>query len=113
MNFSELFENNDEYSVMNEVTKLCTEYMYLGLTMLPKNVNYSEKAKEIFVYISSIFQDVVKASNLDDIVFSFVEAILLENLSYNDRMRLINNFQRGEFKELTNAYIRENIKIGF
>lgn len=106
-------ENNDEYTLMNEVTKLCTEYMYLGLTVLPKDINYSEKAKETFVYISSIFQDVVKASNLDDIVFSFIEAILLENLSYNDKMRLINNFSRGEFKELTNAYIKENIKIGF
>ncbi len=105
--------DSENYDVMNEVTKLATEYMSLGLTVLPKDINYTEKAKEMYVYISSIYQDVVRASNLDDIVFSFVEAILLENLGYNDRMRLINNFSRGEWKELTNAYIKENIKIGF
>ena len=75
--------------------------------------NYSEEAVIYYIYISSILQDIVFANKIEDIDYSFIEALRCENLDYYKRMYFINNYERKEWKDITNSAENPSKKIGF
>lgn len=109
---SDLYTN--KYNILKDVIELSEKYLRVGITVLPKHENCTKQAKEEYIYISSILQDIIINLNKPEIIFSFVEAIMIEDLSYEQRLGLINNFKDEKWKVLTNSI--DNIytkKVGF
>ena len=102
-----------EAKTIEDLITLSKKYLNMGITVLPEKLSECKEAQELYVYISSILQDVVINLNKVDIVFSFVEAMLLENLSYEDKLDLINNYRNERWKALTNAVNITNNRVGF
>lgn len=109
-----LVGNDDEAKTYSEVATLLTKHLSMGVTIIPNEEykTFSKKAIVIYSYISSIKQDIVYAYKHFDIDFSFIEALLLPDLSEEKRMYFINNYEKKEWKELTNNYHYRS-KIGF
>lgn len=109
--------NGDEkmHKLFSEVATLAEKYLHSGYTVVPadeKN-NFSEESITYYVYLSSILQDIVYAYNKQNIDFSFIEALMLDDLDYFKRMYYINNYERKEWKDLTNSACNPSKKIGF
>jgi len=102
-----------EMNVINDLIILSEKYLNLGITVLPENVTACKEAQKLYIFISSILQDVVINLNKTDITFSFVEAMLLENVSYEEKLDLINRYRDERWKVLTNAVSIHNNKVGF
>ena len=102
-----------EMKTIEDLIILSKKYLNMGITVLPEKLDECKEAQELYVYISSILQDVVINLNKVDIVFSFVEAMLLDNLSYEDKLDLINNYTAEKWKALTNAINITNNRVGF
>lgn len=111
----ELLGENKKASTVKEIAELSEKYLHAGYTVVPKNAlsKYSEVAVEYYSIISSVLQDVVYAFNKQNIDFSFVEAITSEDLDYYKRMYYVNNYQRNEWKDVTNSASNPSKKIGF
>ena len=110
-----LQSNEEKSSVVKEVAVLAEKYLHAGYTVVPKESakQFSEQAINYYSLISSVLQDVVYALNRHNIDFSFVEAISAEELDYYKRMYFINNYQRAEWKDVTNSAHNPAKKIGF
>lgn len=106
--------NEEEAKIYTEVATLMTKYLSMGVTIIPtkEKDSFSDKAIVLYSFISSIKQDIVYAYKHFDIDFSFVEALLLPELSAEKKMYFINHYEKKEWKELTNSYHYRN-KIGF
>lgn len=91
------------------------KYLKSGYTILPDAVKnlYSKEAQTYYVYISSIKQDVVYAYDKTAIDFSFVEAITSDSLDYFEKMEYINNYEKKEWKNVTNSSEKPPKKLGF
>jgi len=95
------------------------KYLDNGVTVLPEKVanSINQDAKELYAYISSIKQDIILPLGKNRIDFSFVEVILLNNLSYRKKMFYINNYSNpnvtNEWKDITNASAGKEAQIGF
>lgn len=109
--------NHTLANIYKEVSLLCKEYLNDGLTVLPDSVrtSTSKEAYTEFVLISSIFQDIVRSRNQSTnlIDYSFLEVIFMTNLSFNDKMRYINNYQDYRWREVTNTSNEPSRFIGF
>ncbi|MEG2451022.1 MAG: hypothetical protein RSB09_04735, partial [Clostridia bacterium] len=91
------------------------KYLFAGYTVIPEKAKalYSEKARIYYVYISSIFQDIVHTQKVVDINFSFIEAITSDKIDYFKRMSFINNYSDQQWKEITNSSQSPTKKLGF
>lgn len=109
-----LLDNKEESAVYYEVAELLTRFLVEGITVLDGNEfdRYSDRALELYAYISSIKQDIVYAYKHFDIDLSFVEAITLPALTKEKRMYFINNYDKKEWKDLTHSSYHRN-KVGF
>ena len=109
--------NNDKEnsSLYYELAELSSKYLLAGYTVLPEKIKseYSEKARLYYVYISTIKQDVVFAYNRFNIDFSFIEAVTSDSLDYFQKMNYINNYEKKEWKNVTNSSEKPSKKIGF
>ncbi|MBE7089015.1 MAG: hypothetical protein E7370_05850 [Clostridiales bacterium] len=109
--------NKDEKTsnIFTEVAYLCERYLKCGCTVLDDEVKkqFSEDATAYYVYISTIVQDVVYAYNKKNIDFSFVEAISSKTLTYYEIMNYINNYERKEWKNVTNSVEKPVKSLGF
>ena len=105
----------EKASVTKEVATLAENYLHAGYTVIPQESakKYSEQAISYYSLISSILQDVVYALNKHNIDFSFVEAISSDELDYYKRMYFVNNYQRAEWRDVTNSAHNPAKKIGF
>ncbi len=110
----ELLGNKEKADLYGEVAELCDRYLNSGITIVPNEVkaNYSEAACTEFAYISSIKLDIVYPYKRNEIDFSFVEAFLSDDLDFYQKMRFINNYERKEWREVTNSSTRP-VKLGF
>lgn len=101
--------------VFNQTALLADKYLYAGYTVIPQSEQekYQKEALTYYVYISSILQDVVYAYNMQNIDYSFIEALLSDKLDYYKRMYFINNYDRKEWKDITNSAENPTKKIGF
>lgn len=107
--------NNDEKAkIYSELYNLSLKYLYDGVTVLPDEDKgkYSEECRLYFTYISSILQDIIINLNCPNINFSFLEAIFSDK-PFSDKMRYINEFQKGDWKEVTNASCKPLKNFGF
>ena len=111
----ELMGDNKKAKTVKEVAMLAEKYLHAGYTVIPQNdaKNFSDEAISYYALISSVLQDVVYALNKHNIDFSFVEAITAEGLDYFKRMYFINNYQRAEWRDVTNSAHNPAKKIGF
>ncbi len=98
-----------------EVALISEEYLRTGVTVLPENVHktYSEDACTIFVYISTILQDVIYLHRVKNINFSFLEAVFSPTLGHYERLDYINNYSKLAWKNITNSATRPSKKAGF
>ena len=105
----------EKASITKEVATLAENYLHAGYTVIPQESakKYSEQAISYYSLISSILQDVVYALNKHNIDFSFVEAISSDELDYYKRMYFVNNYQRAEWRDVTNSAHNPAKKIGF
>ena len=110
-----LMNNTEKANLFYELAELEEKYLRSGFTVLPNSVKneYSEDAYIYYSIISSIKQDVVYAYGKSTIDFSFIEAIRSDSLDYFDKMRLINDYDKKLWKNVTNSADRPNKKIGF
>ncbi len=101
--------------IFYELADLCRKYLKAGYTVLPSDAKqkYSEEARTYYVYISTIKQDVVYAYNKPNIDLSFIEAITSSSLDYFARMNYINNYDRKEWKNVTNSSEKPSRELGF
>ena len=111
----ELADDKENSALMYEVAELATKYLNEGRTIVPKEdrEKYSEKAITYYVFICSIKQDIVYGVGVERIDFSFVEAMATANIDNYARMGYINNYQRKDWKELTNSSVKPNKPVGF
>ena len=107
--------DTEKASITKEVATLAENYLHAGYTVIPQESakKYSEQAISYYSLISSILQDVVYALNKHNIDFSFVEAISSDELDYYKRMHFVNNYQRAEWRDVTNSAHNPAKKIGF
>ena len=111
-------KNQKQYEIYRDLATL-DRYLDNGVTVLPDEVAnaINPKAKELYAYISSIKQDIILPLSRNRIDFSFVEVILLDNISYRKKMSFINNYSNpnitNEWKDITNASAGKEAQIGF
>ena len=101
--------------IYKETACLADKYLFAGHTIVPEKdkANYTQEALTYYVYISSILQDIVFANKIEDIDYSFTEAFLSKELDYYKRMYFINNYDKKEWKDITNSAENPSKKIGF
>jgi hypothetical protein len=107
--------NDEQYKLWWEIDQLSEEFLRAGITVIPASHKdiYSEKAQAIYVYVSSIAQDVIHALNKTNIDFSFIEAITSPTLDYHQKIFYINNYSYMGWKEVTNSSAKPKRTIGF
>lgn len=107
--------NDEKSAIFYQLANLCGKYLTGGITVLPQEARnaVSEDAATYYAYVSTILQDVILAYKVFDVDFSFVEAITSDNLDYFQRMNFINNYDKKEWKNVTNSAIRPSKRIGF
>lgn len=107
--------NDEKSQIFLQLAKLCEKYLLAGITVLPQEARnaVSEDAAIYYAYVSTILQDVILAYKVFDIDYSFVEAITSDSLDYFQRMNFINNYDKKEWKNVTNSAIRPSKRIGF
>ncbi len=101
--------------IFSQTANLADKYLHSGHTVVSKEdkEKYLEEAVTNYLLTSSILQDVVYAYNKQSIDFSFIEAILSEDLDYYKRMYYINNYERKEWRDVTNSARNPAKKVGF
>lgn len=110
-----LIGDEENSAVFHELAELFEKYLKSGCTVLPSSEKnaYSEKAREYYVYASSIKQDVVYAYERYNIDFSFIEALSSPELDYFKKMYYINNYRNQDWREVTNSSADPNERLGF
>ena len=111
-----LLEKKDEQqaSLYQNLASLSEAFLE-GRTILTKEEmkKYDEETRQNYVIISSIKQDIVLAYRKNDIDYSFVDVILMNDIDYYTKMAFINKYQEKEWKELTNSSFDPKKKLGF
>ncbi len=107
--------NEGKSKVYYELAELSQKYLRSGYTILPDVAKkaYSQEAQTLYVYVSTIKQDIVYAYEKSAIDFSFVEAITSDSLDYFEKMAYINDYERKEWKNVTNSSEKPSKKLGF
>lgn len=107
--------NEHKSDVFYELADLSKKYLKSGYTILPDEAKgaYSQAAQTYYVYVSTIKQDIVYAENKSAIDFSFVEAITSGSLDYFEKMDYINNYEKKEWKNVTNSSEKPSERLGF
>lgn len=101
--------------VYRQAAQWCERYMQQGYTTLPayEARGENDEAKDLFVCIASIRHDVVNSYNRPEIDFSFVEAITSPVLDTSARLRYINHYNAGEWRNVTNSCYQPSKRTGF
>lgn len=112
-----LLGKEEKAKMFGELATLTEEYLDDGITVLPEDIKakFSEEACMYYVYISSIKYDVIYAYNLRKIDFSFLEVMMSDKIEHTDKMKYINEYNKKEWKNCTNAITEKQrkCKIGF
>lgn len=93
----------------------CNKFLACGITKIPEEhkKEYSNEVSDLFVLISSIYLDIIIEKHLYNINYSFVEVMLLENISILAKLSFIDKYDRGEWKEITNGISKDGLRFGF
>lgn len=108
--------NEEKSKIIYELAEISENYLNAGCTVLPDvaKAKYGDDARNYYVYISTIRQDIVHALDIVNINFSFIEAITSDTLDYFKRMKYINNYNAQDWKDVTNSSEKPAAKkLGF
>lgn len=107
-------EKAENASVYADLVKLLP-YLDEGYTILPEEEtkDVCKEAKELFALISSIRHDVIMLYDRHAIDYSFVEVMTMEDVEHYAKLDAINNYQEGEWKNISNPAVNPKAKIGF
>ena len=110
-----LANDQENSKIFKQTATLADKYLHAGYTVISEEEkkDYCEDAVNNYLLISSILQDVIYAYNKQSIDYSFIEAILSSGLDYYKRMYFVNNYERKEWKDITNSANNPAKKIGF
>lgn len=102
-----------EYQEALEVVTLLERYLTSGRINLPLSVkaNYSTKAIQTYCCISAIKNEVINALEISHIDYSFVEILLSDECTYEQKMNYINFYNRFDWKRFHPDTPRS--KVGF
>lgn len=108
-------EKGDANAKVYEDLKKLLPYLEEGYTVLPEaeTKGIEEKAKQIFAIIASIRHDIILEYNRAAIDYSFVEVMTMEETDYFVKLDCINQYQKGEWKDISNPAKNPKRKIGF
>ncbi len=98
-----LLDDSVNYNIYLDLIKLMNNYFKDGITIVTDK-SYNKKAVEIFTLIASIFQDVVKLHKNKHLIidYSFVEVMLLDRVSINEKHRYINDYVYAKWRDASN-----------
>lgn len=101
--------------VYADLAELLACYLHDGITVIPEAdvVRFHPRALVLYAQVSSIYRDVCCAYNHEDIDYSFVEVMMAPDLDDNAKMEYINNYDRKEWKNVSNPITYRNGIIGF
>lgn len=110
-----LLKDMDSYKIYSELYDICINELFNGVTLLPeeKAKKYSKDATTIFSFIASIYRDIVIGFEVPNINFSFLEVIFTDRISNDEKMKYINEYNRSEWKEVTNSTYKSFQNFGF
>ena len=100
----ELGEKNKN-KLYSELYDACNKFLSEGITIIPSDyaLDYEEQTHKEFFLISSFYFDVIILYKVNNINFSFIEVILLDDIKYLDKMEYINKYIDNNWKEVTNG----------
>ena len=113
---SKMLEEIEDYNFYSEMYSACSGFLSEGVTMIPNDYKnkYTKKTQEYFSLVASIYFDVVILYRLSTINYSFIEVMLLEDLSISEKMKYVNSYNEYKWKEETNIVKSKSLnKIGF
>lgn len=105
-----LLKNDKKTSKLYFNLSKLSDFMLEGRTIIPNEIaeKFNDKILEEYKIISTIFLDIVlylKSSNINQ---SFIEVILDDDLSFNRKMKLINNYSKEEWKKFSNPPLQSD-----
>ena len=104
---------DDDADVAVSLRDLMARNLRSCVTMLPEEEKTDRSAVSLFQLISSIRQDIVNGKRHEPIDYSFVEVMMLPNLSYARKMEYVNLYPGGDWREETNSRTSGAAFIGF
>ncbi len=98
-----LMDDQKNYEIYKDLIILAVKYLNAGITVI-KDEDVSKEAKEIYSLISSIFQDVVKLHPEKYLIinYSFIEVMLLDSVTINEKHTYINRYVHASWREASN-----------
>lgn len=111
-----LMGNKQMSDIYNETYLLCSDYLHDGITIIPdRDQNkYCEDAKLYFNLITSIYNDIIVPKSLTTIDFSFLEVIFQNSLTFEEKMKFINNYDYKDWQKITiDAKRPKKVRFGF
>lgn len=105
----------DNYKIYSDLYEICLNELFNGITLLneEKYKKYNKEATNIFSFIASIYRDIVIGFEIPNINFSFLEVIFTDRISNDEKMKYINEYNRSEWKEVTNSTYKSFQTFGF
>lgn len=105
---------NDEknYNLYFELSKYY-ELIFEGKTILPKEIANQVNIKVIEEYslIASTILDIKKVYKLNDINYSFIEIMLMDSISYAQKMNYINNYKLEKWRNASNPSNKSSVSL--
>lgn len=110
-----LLKDTENYNIYSDLYEICLNELFNGVTLLPeeKYKKYNKEATNIFSFIASIYRDIVIGFEIPNINFSFLEVIFSNRISNDEKMKYINEYNKSEWKEVTNSTYKSFQSFGF
>lgn len=110
--------NLNAHENIKQLIELTEEHLYTGTTQIKEDSRHNIWVQEHYKLISSIYYDIVLtqasySSVRQNINLSFVEVMRLPNLTYQQKMKYVNEYNLGKWKNETNRIILTGPNIGF
>lgn len=90
-----------------------TPRLLRGGTILTKEEEEKEDVRNLFALIASIFHDIVLAFERFDIDYSFTEIMMMDDLDYYAKMKHVNSYRQGEWRDISNPTNNPKKRFGF
>lgn len=105
----------ENFKLYHEVSLLSDKLLDSCITIVPDILkkDVSKEACETYALISSIKFDIIAINHLENIIYSFVEVMVMESISYEAKMNYINNFKSFKWQEASNGPVIKEKLVGF
>lgn len=95
----EIIDDEENAKLYKELYNVSHLYFYDGIPSIPESIKdmYSEKTNELFLIITSIYQDIV-VPNGARIDYAFLEVMFSEKIPNTKKLHYVNNYRTNEWK---------------